>query len=54
MESKYCEYYKPSTGDVNHYIIRSYRFVIVVTRSIIRRTIKAHIILKTYNCIKNI
>ncbi len=28
---------------VNNYIARSYRFVIVVTRSITRRTIKANI-----------
>ncbi len=33
-----------SNDDVNHYIVRPYRFVIVVTRSVTRRTINAKII----------
>ncbi len=39
-----------SKPHVNNYIARSYRFVIVITRRVIRKTIKANIshVLKTY------
>ncbi len=38
---------------VNNYVVRSYRFLIVVTRSVTTRTIKACYVIRTCNNLKS-